>query len=72
MPHQNLCKIFKDPRILIAKECEKLSKMSAVIEVDESYFGGVRGKRGHGACRKSFYFVLLVLQLRSRRGKGTL
>ena len=38
MPHQNLCKIFKDLRILIAKECEKISKMSGEIEVDESYF----------------------------------
>ena len=33
--------------------------MSGEIEVDESYFGAkrVRGKRGRGAGRKSFYFV---------------
>ena len=35
---QSLCKIFKQIRILIAKECEKVSKMSGEIEVDESYF----------------------------------
>ena len=57
---QSLCKIFKEIRILIAKECEKISKMSGEIEVDASYFGGVRGKRGRGAGRKtpSFYFAL--------------
>ena len=38
MPHQSLCKIFKEIRILTLKECEKLSKMSGEIEVDESYF----------------------------------
>ena len=63
MPHQNLCKIFKDPRILIAKECKKLSKMSAEIEVDESYFGGVRGKRGRGAGKKTPVFLLRATRL---------
>ena len=47
----SLCKIFKQIRILIAKECEKISKMQGEIEIDESYFGAkrVRGKRGRGA-----------------------
>ena len=42
-----LWRIFKQIRILIAKECEKISKLSDEIEIDESYFGakGVRGKR---------------------------
>ena len=31
-------KIFKQIRILIAKECEKTSKMQGEIEIDESYF----------------------------------
>ena len=35
---QSLCKIFKQIRILIAKECEKLSKMNGEIEEGESYF----------------------------------
>ena len=33
-----LCKIFKQIRILIAKECEKISKMQGEIEINESYF----------------------------------
>ena len=33
-----LCKIFKQTRILIAKECEKTSKTQGEIEIDESYF----------------------------------
>ncbi|WP_282432308.1 hypothetical protein [Campylobacter troglodytis] len=33
-----MCKIFKDLRILIAKECEKHYKMSGEIEEGESYF----------------------------------
>ena len=57
---QSLCKIFKEIRILIAKECEKISKMSGEIEVDESYFGArrVRGKRGRGAGKKTPVFLL--------------
>lgn len=45
---QSVNKIFKQIRILIAKECEKISKLSDEIEIDESYFGAkrVRGKRG--------------------------
>ena len=33
-----LWRIFKQIRILIAKECEKTSKMQGEIEIDESYF----------------------------------
>ena len=49
---QSVNKIIKNIRILIAKECEKTSKMQG--EIDESYFGTkrVRGKRGRGAGRK--------------------
>ena len=55
-----LCKIFKQIRILIAKECEKTSKMQDEIEIDESYFGArrVRGKRGRGAGKKTPVFLL--------------
>ena len=35
---QTLCKIFKQIRILIAQECEKISTLNGEIEVDESYF----------------------------------
>ena len=31
-------KIIRNIRILIAKECEKISKMQGEIEIDESYF----------------------------------
>ena len=31
-------RIMQQIRLLIAKECEKISKMSGKIEVDESYF----------------------------------
>ena len=46
---------------MIAKECEKISKMSGEIEVDESYFGArrVRGKRGRGAGKKTPVFGML-------------
>ncbi|WP_185908591.1 hypothetical protein [Campylobacter troglodytis] len=40
-------KFAKKIHILIAKECEKFSKMSAEIENSENCFGGVRGKLGH-------------------------
>ena len=35
-------------------ECEKISKFSGEIEIDESYFGAkrVRGKRGRDASGK--------------------
>nr|WP_142693576.1 transposase [Campylobacter troglodytis] len=32
--------------------------MSGEIEVDESYFGGVRVKRGRGAGKKTSVFLL--------------
>ena len=54
-------RIVQQIRFLIAKECEKLSKMSGEIEVDESYFGArrVRGKRGRGADKKTPVFGML-------------
>ena len=56
-----LCKIFKQIRILIAKECEKISTLNGEIEIDESYFGAkrVRGKRGRGAGKKTSVFGML-------------
>ena len=35
----SLCRIFREIRVLMAKECEKISKFSGEIEIDESYFG---------------------------------
>ena len=54
-------RIVQQIRLLIAKECEKISKMSGEIEVDESYFGArrVRGKRGRGAGKKTPVFGML-------------
>ena len=51
-------KILKSIRILISKECEKISKFSGEIEIDESYFGSkrLRGKRGRGASGKQPVF----------------
>ena len=51
----------------MAKECEKISKFSGEIEIDESYFGSkrVRGKRGRGAANKTP--VLSRLMARDRR-----
>ena len=56
-----LCKIFREIRILMSKECEKISKFSGEIEIDESYFGAkrVRGKRGRGASGKQSVFGML-------------
>ena len=62
-----LCKIFREIRILMSKECEKISKFSGEIskpaqklrfEIDESYFGAKRGrgKRGRGASGKQPVF----------------
>ena len=58
---QSVNKIIKNIRILIAKECEKISKLSGEIEVDESYFGAkrVRGKRGRGTGKKTPVFGML-------------
>ena len=54
-------KILKNIRILMASECEKISKFSGEIEIDESYFGAkrVRGKRGRGAANKTPVFGML-------------
>ena len=54
-------KITKNIRILMARECEKISKFSGEIEIDESYFGAkrVRGKRGRGASGKQSVFGML-------------
>ncbi len=56
-----LCKIFREIRILMFQECEKISKFSGEIEIDESYFGAkrVRGKRGRGAANKTPVFGML-------------
>ena len=56
-----LCKIFREIRILMSKECEKISKFSGEIEIDESYFGSkrVREKRGRGAANKTPVFGML-------------
>ena len=70
-------RILREIRILIAKECEKISKMNGEIEVDESYFllrfvlqlrsrrckAWTQKKGGVKLTRKHlcFYFVLLVL-----------
>ena len=58
---QSINKIIKNIRILIAKECENISKMQGEIEIDESYFGAkrVRGKRGRGTGRKTPIFGML-------------
>ena len=44
----------------MSKECEKISKFSGEIEIDESYFGSkrVRGKRGRGVANKTLAFNL--------------
>jgi len=45
---------------VIAEETEKASPFAGEIEVDESYFGGIRkGKRGRGAAGKVPVFGLL-------------
>ena len=47
-------------RKVIAEETEKASPFAGEIEVDESYFGGIRkGKRGRGAAGKVPVFGLL-------------
>mgnify|MGYP001680129773 FL=1 len=54
-------KITKNIRILMAKECEKISKFSGEIKIDESYFESerVRGKGGRGAVNKTPVFGML-------------
>jgi len=67
-----LCKIFREIRALMSKECEKISKFSGEIEIDESYFGSkrVRGLVFVLSLRKEveeqvesnryFYFATLI------------
>ena len=51
---------FHRLREIVAAEQEKSSPFDGEIEVDESYFGGVRkGKRGRGAAGKVPVFGLL-------------
>jgi transposase len=51
---------FTRLRKVIAQEMDKVSPFAGEIEVDESYFGGVRkGKRGRGAAGKVPVFGLL-------------
>lgn len=51
---------FTRLRKVIADEMEKASPFAGEIEVDESYFGGIRkGKRGRGAAGKVPVFGLL-------------
>ena len=40
-----LCKIFREIRALMSKECEKISKFSGEIEIDESYFGSKKKRQ---------------------------
>ena len=58
---KTLSKYFTEIRVLMANECEKISKLSGEIEIDESYFGAkrVRGKRGRGAGGKTPVFGML-------------
>jgi len=52
--------IFHRLRQLIAEQLEDAIPVEGLIEVDESYFGGVRkGKRGRGAVGKVPVFVIL-------------
>ena len=59
--HRNTAaSFFTRLRRLIADEMEKACPFSGEVEVDESYFGGVRkGKRGRGAAGKVPVFGLL-------------
>jgi transposase len=51
---------FTRLRKVIADEMEKASPFAGEVEVDESYFGGVRkGRRGRGAAGKVPFFGLL-------------
>ena len=55
-----LWRIFKQIRILIAKECENISKMQGEIEIDESYFWSLKElgvKEGVELVRKHLCLV---------------
>ena len=60
-----LCKIFREIRILMSKECEKISKFSGEIEIDESYFGAkrVRGKRGREVQAESNRYSVCLKEM---------
>ena len=64
-----LCKIFREIRALMSKECEKISKFSGEIEIDESYFGSkrVRGKEVEARQIKHQYFYFATLIAVNRR-----
>ena len=59
--HRNTAALFYTRlRKVIAEEMEQASPFAGEVEVDESYFGGVRkGKRGRGAAGKVPVFGLL-------------
>lgn len=60
--HRNTAnKFFRRMRLRIAAECMRdATKLSGEVEVDESYFGGVRkGKRGRAAAGKKIVFGIL-------------
>ena len=73
----SLCRIFREIRVLMAKECEKISKFSGEIEIDESYFGAkrVRGlvlalslrKEAEEQAESSRYLTSLRSLLRAER-----
>ena len=52
-----LCKIFREIRALMSKECEKISKFSGEIEIDESYFGSKK-KRQRTANKTPVFGIL--------------
>ena len=60
-----LCKIFKQIRILIAKECENNYKLNGEIEIDESYFGA---KRVCGAGKKTFVLLRYTCKCKQQNG----
>ena len=53
-----LCKIFREIRALMSKECEKISKFSGEIEIDESYFGSK--KKRQRTANKTPVFGMLI------------
>jgi transposase len=53
-------RVYQIIRRCLALECEKHNPFGGEVEVDESYFGGIRkGKRGRGAADKIPVFGLL-------------
>ena len=64
---QSINKIIKNIRVLIAIECEKISKIQGEIEIVESYFATKRvcGKRRRVNNIKTSMFLLLAMCLRT-------